>query len=48
MNRNVVAVILILAAVVLIGVYAWPKLKPYLGGPEGEPGVPGEMTTVPL
>ena len=49
MNRNVVAIILIIAAAALLGVYAWPKLKPYVSSPEAPPaGAPGEMTTMPI
>lgn len=47
MNKNLVGIILIIVAVVLVGLYAWPKLKPYFVTPAPEPGA-GEMTTVPL
>jgi hypothetical protein len=50
MNRNVVAIILIIAAAALLGVYAWPRLKPYFVGVEVPTAVPGSAqgTTVPI
>jgi hypothetical protein len=47
MNKNVVGIILIILAVVLVGLYAWPKLKPYFSTPAG-PGGPAEGTTMPI
>jgi hypothetical protein len=46
MNKNVVGIILIVLAVVLVGLYAWPKLKPYFGTPTAPAGQ--EMTTMGL
>lgn len=47
MNKNLVGVILIVLAIVLVGFYAWPKLKPYFATPAAPPGG-GDMTTMPL
>jgi hypothetical protein len=51
MNKNVVGIILIIGAIVLLAVYAWPKLKPYMSSPApAVPGAPGgDMgTTMPI
>lgn len=47
MNRNVVAIVLIIIAIALIWVFAWPRMKPYFAPPlapseqtTGTPGMP--------
>jgi hypothetical protein len=46
-NKNVVGIVLIVLAVALLYIYAWPKMKPYLSAPP--PAPPGaEMTTMPI
>ncbi|MGC8741277.1 MAG: hypothetical protein ACP5QZ_01255 [Candidatus Sumerlaeaceae bacterium] len=48
MNRNVVGIILIIVAAALVGLYAWPKLKPYFSTPAAPAGPGGDMTTMAL
>jgi 4-hydroxybenzoate polyprenyltransferase len=47
MNKNVVGVILIVLALVIGYIYAWPKMKNYISPPAAPASEPG-MTTGPL
>ncbi|MBX7246899.1 MAG: hypothetical protein K1X53_15490 [Candidatus Sumerlaeaceae bacterium] len=51
MNKNVVGVILIVLALALVGLYGWPKLKPYVTSPVAPApgaGAADGMTTMPI
>jgi hypothetical protein len=51
MNKNVVGVILIVAAGALFFLYGWPKIKPYLASdapPAASPGTVDGITTMPM
>ena len=43
MNKNVTGIILIVVALVIIFIYAWPKMKPYISPPAAPADT--EMTT---
>ncbi len=43
MNKNATGIILIVVALVIIFIYAWPKMKPYVNQPAAPAGT--EMTT---
>jgi len=47
MNKNVVGIILIVAALGLVGFYAYPKLKLYFGTPATPAGVGGMVADEP-
>jgi hypothetical protein len=47
MNKNVVGIVLIVLAIVIGYIYAWPKMQPYFSSPP--PPKPGDqVTTMPM